>query len=48
MDPAVLIDLIVLILACIAAALSWRTVASYLCLVIAVIMLIALLPGGPW
>ena len=40
--------LITLILAVMAAALSWRSVPCYLCIVIAVIELIALLPGGPW
>jgi len=48
MDPAVLVNLVVLILAVVAAALSWRSVPSYLCLVIAAIEVIALLPGGPF
>ena len=48
MDPGILIALIVLVLALIAAGLSWRTPASYLCIVIALIEMITLLPGGPW
>jgi hypothetical protein len=48
MDPGTLIALVVLVLALVAAGLSWRSPASYLCIVIAGIMLISLLPGGPW
>lgn len=48
MDATVLIQLIVMVLAIVAGALSWRSVASYICFAIAAIELIALLPGGPW
>jgi hypothetical protein len=48
MDPTILIALVVLILAVIGAGLSWRSVTSYLCIVIAIIELIVLLPGGPF
>lgn len=48
MDPQALVNLVVLVLAIVAAVLSWRSVASYVCLAIAVIEVIALLPGGPW
>lgn len=48
MDPTTLINLIVLILATLAAGFSWRSVASYICIVIAIIELVVLLPGGPF
>lgn len=48
MDTGTLIALIVLVLAVVAAGLSWRSAASYLCIVIAAIELIVLLPGGPF
>lgn len=48
MDTNVLVDLVILVLSILGAALSWRTVTSYLCIAIALICLVALLPGGPW
>jgi hypothetical protein len=47
MDPTVLGLLVILVLACVGAALSWRSVASYICIAVAVIALLLLLPGGP-
>lgn len=43
-----IIDLIIFILAVIGAGLAWKTPSGWICLAIAAIELIALLPGGPW
>lgn len=48
MDTTVLAFLLILILSCMGAALSWRSVTSYLCIAIALIALAALVPGGPF
>lgn len=45
MDTETLLALVILVLAIVGAALSWRSPVCYLCIVIALIELMVLLPG---